>query len=64
MGRRLCTDVPQVSNQTGHTYLAFKKRMQNITLPEDTEVWVTMQDRQVPGRVATSHTTPRSYNYC
>ena len=31
------------------------------TPPEDTEVWVTMQDRQVPGRVATSHTTPRSY---
>ena len=72
MGRRLCTDVPQVSNllipdwphllgfQEKNAEYKKQQKEQNdrchraraiTTLPEDTKVWVTLQDRQVPGRV-------------
>ena len=80
MGRRIRTDVPQVSNLLVPDWsnTIFLKRMHDIrsskkqydlchrtrpvpSLPDDSEVWVSMQDRQVPGRVDTSGSTPKSY---
>ena len=82
MGRRIRTDVPQVSNllvpnwshlcdfaekdarykkqQKEHYDLCHRTRPVP-SLPDDSEVWVNMQDQQVPGRVNTSCSTPRSY---
>ena len=82
MGRRLRTDVPQVSNllipdwphlqgfeEKDRKYKQQQKeqydsrhRVRSLTpLPNDTDVWVNIQGRDVPGRVNSSYSTPRSY---
>ena len=82
MGRRLRTDVPQVSNllipdwphlqgfeEKDRKYKQQQKeqydnrhRVRPLTpLPNDTDVWVNVQGRDVPGRVNSSYSTPRSY---
>ena len=82
MGRRLCTDVPQVSNllipdwphlqgfeEKDRKYKQQQKeqydsrhRVRPLTpLPNDTDVWVNVQGRDVSGTVNSSHSTPCLY---
>jgi len=83
MGRRLRTDVPQVSNlltpdwphlqgfvekdrqykkQQKQQYDHHHKVRSVAPLPDDTDVWVNVQGRNVPGTVNSRYSTPRSYN--
>ena len=82
MGRRIRTDVPQVSKNfvpqwpylqsftnkdkefKAQQKLNYDRRHRTKSLPQfpdDTPVWVRTNDNQIPGRITSASSTPRSY---